>query len=331
MLVEVKGTDGKVIGYNIQNLKVQFKIKLLKVDETEKKTPLKGAEFALYRAKDMESVTLSAEGVTPVVTTLKPKDGATPVKTVTTDDKGEASLGWLGLNTKDSETETGVNVNEGEYYLVETKAPTNYLKLRDPVRIFFTKAGWSYQQVGKDKVEKATDGVVSFTVKVTNKAFGDLKIIKYLPTYEVSEEATFVFDVVGKDDDGNVVYTNVAVLTLKKEGSRSTVLHHIPDGAHITVTERYTGSHYELDSAANQTTTIVANRTVSVNFTNKYNYDDNGGHGLANIFNPNTNGGWTHDGVTTNTSTPNDQTLEDYTPESGSPAQSQAEPVAEEG
>ena len=38
----------------------------------------------------------------------------------------------------DGETETGVNVNEGEYYLVETKAPTNYLKLRDPVRIFFT-------------------------------------------------------------------------------------------------------------------------------------------------------------------------------------------------
>ena len=70
---------------------------------------------------------------------------------------------------------------------------------------------------------------------------------------------------------------------------------------------------------------------MSVNFTNTYNYEDNGGHGLANIFNPDTTtGGWTHDGVETRTSTLDDQTLEDYTPESESPDVPQAEPAAEE-
>ena len=276
----------------------------------------------------MNIITEPSSGDAPAVTTIKPKPGATPVKTVTTGDNGEVSLGWLGLNKK-AEGET--IATEAEYYLVETKAPTNYLLLKDPIKITFDKDGWTYQQSGKDEVHKATGGVISFTVTVTNKAFGDLKIIKYLPVYEMSEKATFIFDVVGKDDDGNVIYSNVAVLTLTTEGSKFTILHHIPDGAHITVTERYTGSHYELVSAANQTTTIVANKTVSVNFTNTYNYEDNGGHGLANIFNPDTTtGGWTHDGVITRTSTLDDQTLEDYTPESESPDEPQAEPAAEE-
>ena len=52
---------------------------------------------------------------------------------------------------------------------------------------------------------------------------------------------------------------------------------------------------------------------------------------LANIFNPDTTtGGWTHDGVITRTSTLDDQTLEDYTPESESSDVPQAEPAAEE-
>ena len=178
---------------------------------------------------------------------------------IKTDAKGEAELGWISRDGK-------LWLLPGEYELLETKAPDGYFPIEDPISIKIEKGKASYQQPGADKATELTlENVASFTVEVTNKPkYGDLKIIKYLPTYEVSEEATFVFDVVGKDDDGNVVYTNVAVLTLKKEGSRSTVLHHIPDGAHITVTERYTGSHYELDSAANQTTTIVANRTVSV-------------------------------------------------------------------
>jgi len=318
-LVSVEGADGK-LAYTIQNDLVKYKVKLLKKDEKDK-TPLAKAEFALYHKGDLEKVTTDGK------TEWKPKDGAKAVKTnIVTDAKGEAELGWISREGK-------LWLLPGEYELLETKAPDGYFPIEDPISIKIEKGKASYQQPGADKATELTlENVASFTVEVTNKPkYGDLKIIKSLPVYEMSEEATFVFDVVGKDDDGNVVYTNVGVLTLTTDGSKFTVLQHIPDGAHITVTERYTGSHYELDSAAEQTTTIVANRTVSVNFTNTYNYEDNGGHGLANVFKPNTDGGWTHDGVITRTSTPADQPLEDYTPEAVTPANPQAEPVAEEG
>ena len=310
MLVEVKDSDGKVIGYKIQNLKVQFKIKLLKIDETAQKTPLKGAEFALYNAADMDITTTAATDTTPAVTTIKPKENAKPVKTVTTGDNGEVSLGWLGLNKTVGEQTIAT---EAEYYLVETKAPTNYVKLKEPVKITFNKDGWTYQQSGKDEVHKATGGVISFTVEVTNKAYGDLRIIKYLNKFELSEDAIFVFSVEGRIDN-KLVYSNTAAVTFSKEhptGQMSTVLHHIPAGAVVTVTEVYTGSHYELvipeGGDGTETTTIVANRTVSVNFTNDYNEEEKGGHGLANIFDPiSTDNGWEW---TQAYSTPNDMPL----------------------
>ena len=135
-------------------------------------------------------------------------------------------------------------------------------------------------------------------------AYGDLRITKYLTKFELSEDATFVFDVVGTkgvDDEGKpiVVYSNVAVLTFSKDApaaSMSTILEHIPSGALVTVTEVYTGSHYELTTEADQTAEIVAAHTVSVNFTNDYNEEETGGHGAANIFDPvepgEDNNGW---------------------------------------
>ncbi|MBR0417375.1 MAG: Cna B-type domain-containing protein [Firmicutes bacterium] len=135
------------------------------------------------------------------------------------------------------------------------------------------------------------------TVKVTNThvpRVGALNIRKYIGVFELSEDATFVFDVVatkGKDVNGDpvVVYTNVAVLTISKEnpsGSLSTILENIPAGALVTVTEVYTGSHYILKSDPEKTATIVADDTVSVDFTNDYSYEEKGGHGAANIFDP---------------------------------------------
>ena len=314
--------DGK-LAYTIQNDLVKYKVKLLKKDEKDK-TPLAKAEFALYHKGDLEKVTTDGK------TEWKPKDGAKAVKTnIVTDAKGEAELGWISRDGK-------LWLLPGEYELLETKAPDGYFPIEDPISIKIEKGKASYQQPGADKATELTlENVASFTVEVTNKPkYGDLRIRKYLDTFEMSEDATFVFTVKG-ELDGKVVYSNVAVLTISKEnptGVLDTILQHIPAGAKVTVTEEYTGSHYELVAKEMETDTIVANRTISVNFTNTYNYEDNGGHGLANVFKPNTDGGWTHDGVITRTSTPtNPKPLDDYIPEAGPSENSQEASGAEEG
>ena len=175
---------------------------------------------------------------------------------------------------------------------------------------------YEYEGAQHDGVHEYNRFLEFYIYNVYKRKDGDLRITKCLPTYEMSEPATFVFDVVAKDDDKNVVYSNVAVLTLTTENTKSTILHHIPAGSHVTVTERYTGNHYTLDCAANQTTDIVAGHTVTVNFTNEYSEEDRGGHGLANVFRP-TNNGWEFFDRPEDeaTSTPNNQTLPDYVPE----------------
>ena len=150
------------------------------------------------------------------------------------------------------------------------------------------------------------------TIEVTIEdmpKYGNLRITKKLARFELSEDATFVFTVVGTID-GKTVYSNSAMLTCSKanpSGVMDTVLNDIPAGAEVTVTEAYSGSHYALTSEKDKTIVIEANITVGVEFSNNYRNDEKGGHGIVNVFEPDDSDlGW-HWGGPNVSSTPNEE------------------------
>ena len=160
------------------------------------------------------------------------------------------------------------------------------------------------------KVTDNGNGTLSTDVTYGNSTFkntynyepdyGDLEIIKTLKTWEnssVAEDgsgtinATFVFDVKATLD-GEVVYSNAVAVHFNGPGSESAVIKHLPAGASVVVTERYSGATYELKSELEQTTTIVANDMVSVGFKNDYTTNRRGGHGVTNQFTYEGDGKW---------------------------------------
>lgn len=122
--------------------------------------------------------------------------------------------------------------------------------------------------------------------------FGKLTINKTLSNYnETLGLTTSVFEIVGKDAQENVVYTNVASITHNGAGTESVTIENIPAGITVTVTEIYAGASYELVSKNEQTAVIVSGKAVelgssaaSVAFENKYNGGNDSGYGLMNEF-----------------------------------------------
>lgn len=122
--------------------------------------------------------------------------------------------------------------------------------------------------------------------------FGKLTINKTLSNYnETLGLTTSVFEIVGKDAQRNVVYTNVASITHNGAGTESVTIENIPAGITVTVTEVYAGASYELVSENEQTAVIVSGKAVelgssaaSVAFENKYNGGNDSGYGLMNEF-----------------------------------------------
>lgn len=122
--------------------------------------------------------------------------------------------------------------------------------------------------------------------------FGKLTINKTLSNYnETLGLTTSVFEIVGKDAQENVVYTNVASITHNGAGTESVTIENIPAGIKVTVTEIYAGASYELVSKNEQTAVIVSGKAVelgssaaSVAFENKYNGGNDSGYGLMNEF-----------------------------------------------
>lgn len=122
--------------------------------------------------------------------------------------------------------------------------------------------------------------------------FGKLTINKTLQNYNATLGlTTSVFEIVGKDAQDNVVYTNVASVTHDGAGEQSVTLENIPAGIIVTVTEVYAGASYEIVGENVQTTTIVSDAAVglekpaaSAAFTNRYNGGNDSGYGLMNEF-----------------------------------------------
>lgn len=130
--------------------------------------------------------------------------------------------------------------------------------------------------------------------------FGKLTINKTLSNYnETLGLTTSVFEIVGKDAQGNVVYTNVASITHNGAGTQSVTIENIPAGITVTVTEVYAGASYEIDGENVKTATIVSDEAVgpgnaeaSVAFTNKLNGGHDSGYGLMNEFKAGEDGDW---------------------------------------
>lgn len=109
-----------------------------KVDDTDKHTPVNGAVFSLYKAED---VTVEDDG------TVTLKSNAQPYDTVTTSNTKYENLQLYGGAIFPTENKV---LENGEYYLIETSAPTGY-KLNDTaVHVIIDNTG-VYADAGDDK------------------------------------------------------------------------------------------------------------------------------------------------------------------------------------
>ncbi len=137
--------------------------------------------------------------------------------------------------------------------------------------------------------------------------YGNLQIIKELLEHDtldrdsasgwITDPATFVFeidavlyaqDANGEDDTQAAPLWsrtyNKAVHFTEAGLDDSILIEHIPAGAHITVTEVYSGAKYELDAEGSKTGVIDADDTISVSFANRYNRSKKNGYGITNHF-----------------------------------------------
>ena len=126
---------------------------------------------------------------------------------------------------------------------------------------------------------------------------GNLKITKVIPAIDENGSATFVFHVhaaKGDPDKPNYFTYDVDVsltLTAGKLQDTYEILHVIPVGATVTVTEKYDGTRFKADGATEQTDkipplTITNGQEAALSFTfeNSYNGKIITGYGIENQF-----------------------------------------------
>ena len=175
---------------------------------------------------------------------------------------------------------------------------------------------------------KTADAVVQVKAEQADR-FGRLRIHKKVTAYSASHPATFVFQVEGKDADGEIVFRDVAGLTLDGTEEGYVDVEHIPVGLTVTVTEIYDGSDLTKvsgpdpesvviepdeitsvtigtadDAAGGDTSGDAAGDDASdapkqnVTFVNTYDYQENHGFGITNRFRYNgSTWEWFKDGV----------------------------------
>ncbi len=135
--------------------------------------------------------------------------------------------------------------------------------------------------------------------------YGAIEIVKTLQSYNYNANAQnrnpaeFVFQIEAVLNGENVRSTTVS-LSFTEAGQKSAIVDQIPVGAHVTVTEVYSGSSYELVSDREQTATVEAADIVSVEFVNDYNETNHGGGSATNHFEYEAGDGWSWERVPDN-------------------------------
>ena len=122
---------------------------LLKLDAADETVKLAGAQFRLAEKAEGETwdavITVKGEAVKVNYVSFYASDdfAAQKVDTAVTDDKGEAFFYGLAY---------------GSYYLVETKAPTGYNKLTEPVEVELTAVSHDTEAEGTWNIVKNSQG-----------------------------------------------------------------------------------------------------------------------------------------------------------------------------
>ena len=130
-----------------------------------------------------------------------------------------------------------------------------------------------------------TDQVAAVIKWSRTERKGSLRINKNLTDF-VGDDATFTYHITGTLADGTQ-YENFAAVHYSANGEVESfdIVGGIPAGLEVTITEINDGAQYQSVDGAERTATIVADDTVSVDFTNAP--DDNSGkvgHGIENHF-----------------------------------------------
>lgn len=98
--------------------------------------------------------------------------------------------------------------------------------------------------------------------------FGSIEIQKTLSLYVEGTDGTFIFDISAVDKNNNIVYTNVAAVSMTSGGTGSVIVDGIPVGSTVTVTEM-PSAHYVAESGVTAAPIVVEANTInSVSFTN---------------------------------------------------------------
>lgn len=130
--------------------------------------------------------------------------------------------------------------------------------------------------------------------------YGRLDITKELQNFnETLGTTTFVFQVEGTDEDGNI-FSEVVSTTHERLASETVTIEKIPAGMTVTVREVYQGASYEIvgdiekdvkiwsDAAVNaadgQSVDGEVIHTAALIFENRYNGGNRGGYGVMNEF-----------------------------------------------
>ncbi len=189
-------------------------------------------------------------------------------------------------------TGTAENLKEGIYLVLVEKGITELYEYSfQPYFIALPDNPYYHtSQQGEDNWQYDVTG----TLKPEQKPrYGSLRIRKNLSAYNTSlKEVTFVFQVEGVDGEGNSVYSNVVSTTHSAAGEKEVLIENIPAGTVVTVTEVYSGASYRLETAPEQTVTILAEDVVGVEFSNTYDDELTPGYGVTNHFDYDEDSGW---------------------------------------
>lgn len=144
--------------------------------------------------------------------------------------------------------------------------------------------------------------------------YGRLRINKTVTAYNSAHPVSFVFEITGKNEEGEVVFNDVAGLTLDGTGAGYVDIDRIPVGTIVTVTEVYTGSDLSYVSGPTPENVVIEPDEIAeisigsgeelpepkqkVGFVNNYNYEEQHGSGITNRFRfDGTTWQWFKDGV----------------------------------
>lgn len=184
------------------------------------------------------------------------------------------------------------NLEAGMYFVIVEKGNTEcyeysfrpyFIALPDNTYYHSGHQGkdyWQYDVTGTLKPEQSP-------------RYGSLRIRKNLTSYNTSlKDVTFVFQIEGVDGEGNHVYSNVVSTTHNSAGVKDTIIEKLPAGITVTVTEVYSGASYRLETEPEQTTTILAEQVMEVEFSNTYDDELIPGYGVTNHFDYDEDTGW---------------------------------------